>query len=66
MPSPGVVFRHQQNASMNGGAVDAGGKLGQFYGYKETFSDKNVWVDVPSKCEEACSQVVSAADLLHK
>ncbi|TVY65642.1 Transcriptional regulatory protein moc3 [Lachnellula suecica] len=51
-PSDGVVFRHQQNASMNGapgtGEVDEGnGKLGGFYAYRNTFDEHNVWVDVP-------------------
>ena len=48
-PSDGVVFRHQQNASMNGsGEVeDGGGKLGGFYAYRNTFNEQNVWVDVP-------------------
>jgi hypothetical protein len=49
--SDGVVFRHQQNASMNGnGKVEAGersAKLGGFYAYKNTFNENNVWVDVP-------------------
>ncbi|KAI5207736.1 hypothetical protein E4T39_01813 [Aureobasidium subglaciale] len=48
VPSPGVVFRHQQNASMNGsGATGVEGGLKSFYGYKETFGKDSVWVDVP-------------------
>ncbi|KAL3425207.1 zn 2cys6 transcription factor [Phlyctema vagabunda] len=50
-PSDGVVFRHQQNASMNGvGEVETNegnGRLGSFYAYKNTFNERNVWVDVP-------------------
>ncbi|TVY41458.1 hypothetical protein LOCC1_G005139 [Lachnellula occidentalis] len=48
-PSDGVVFRHQQNASMNGvGEVDEGnGKLGGFYAYRNTFDEHNIWVEVP-------------------
>ncbi|KAL2074628.1 hypothetical protein VTL71DRAFT_8406 [Oculimacula yallundae] len=48
-PSDGVVFRHQQNASMNGtGEREEGnGRLGSFYAYKNTFDEKNIWVDVP-------------------
>lgn len=48
-PSDGVVFRHQQNASMNGsGEVEDGsGKLGGFYAYRNTFNEHNVWVEVP-------------------
>ena len=40
-PSTGLVFRHQQNASMK----ESG--LGSFYAYKETFNENNVWVKVP-------------------
>src|ERR1700733_10026006 len=49
LPSDGVVFRHQQNASMNknGGVQEGGGKLGSFYAYKNTFNEDNIWVDVP-------------------
>lgn len=50
-PSDGVVFRHQQNASMNAaGDEEAGertGRLGSFYAYKNTFNESNVWVDIP-------------------
>ncbi|THW34291.1 hypothetical protein D6D17_04250 [Aureobasidium pullulans] len=48
VPSPGVVFRHQQNASMNGsGTSNADGGLKSFYGYKETFGKDSIWVDIP-------------------
>ena len=51
MPSAGVIFRHQQNASMNGhedeGKGQTGGKLGGFYAYRNTFDENNVWVKVP-------------------
>ncbi|KAK6585410.1 hypothetical protein PZA11_002137 [Diplocarpon coronariae] len=47
-PSDGVVFRHQQNASMNGAGEREEGKLGGFYAYKNTFNENNIWVDVPS------------------
>ncbi|CZT07796.1 related to regulatory protein for the arginine catabolic pathway [Rhynchosporium agropyri] len=48
-PSDGVVFRHQQNASMNGTGEteDGNGRLGSFYAYKNTFDENNTWVDVP-------------------
>jgi len=43
-----VVFRHQQNASMNGtGEREENGRLGSFYAYKNTFDENNTWVDVP-------------------
>ncbi|KAF4624236.1 hypothetical protein G7Y89_g13937 [Cudoniella acicularis] len=48
--SDGVVFRHQQNASMNGAGEEEGSgssKLGGFYAYRNTFNQDNVWVDVP-------------------
>jgi hypothetical protein len=35
---------------MNGsGEKEEGGKLGGFYSYKNTFNEKNVWVDIPKK-----------------
>lgn len=44
----GIVFRHQQNASMNGeGPSGAGGGLTSFYSYKNTFGPDSVWVDIP-------------------
>lgn len=48
-PSDGVVFRHQQNASMNRDkrAGESSGRLGSFYAYKDTFNKDNVWVDIP-------------------
>lgn len=51
-PSDGVVFRHQQNASMNGNeeVEDGNGqKLGGFFAYKNTFNEDNIWVEVPKK-----------------
>ncbi|TAQ88664.1 hypothetical protein B7494_g3036 [Chlorociboria aeruginascens] len=51
LPSDGLIFRHQQNASMNGGAeVETGersGKLSAFYAYRNTFDEHSIWVDVP-------------------
>jgi hypothetical protein len=50
-PSEGVVFRHQQNASMNknieDGASDGRGSLRGFYSYKNTFDKDSVWLDIP-------------------
>ncbi|KAK4547110.1 hypothetical protein LTR36_001331 [Oleoguttula mirabilis] len=43
IPSSGITFRHQQNPSMNGSE----GSLKSFYGYKETFGEGAVWVDIP-------------------
>ncbi|KAI9786072.1 MAG: hypothetical protein M1816_008100 [Peltula sp. TS41687] len=59
-PSSGVIFRHQQNASMNGGSRDGDGdgddddimqaeNLKRFYAYRDTFDEGNVWVDVPKQ-----------------
>jgi hypothetical protein len=50
-PSEGIVFRHQQNASMNkeghsSGAMNSGGLKG-FYSYKNTFDEDSVWLDIP-------------------
>ncbi|KAL8769641.1 MAG: hypothetical protein Q9209_004438 [Squamulea sp. 1 TL-2023] len=48
-PCDGVVFRHQQNASMNSAKDDSdqGRSLEGFYAYKDTFDHNNVWVEVP-------------------
>ncbi|KAL4782659.1 hypothetical protein BJX76DRAFT_368960 [Aspergillus varians] len=50
-PSEGVVFRHQQNASMNEnieeGSSDGRGSLRGFYSYKNTFDKDSVWLDIP-------------------
>ncbi|KAG9242963.1 hypothetical protein BJ878DRAFT_143184 [Calycina marina] len=53
-PGDGLVFRHQQNASMNGADESAPsprskGRLGGFYAYKDTFDENITWVDVPKK-----------------
>ena len=50
-PSDGVVFRHQQNASMNGsGDVEEGSeKLAGFYAYRNSFNEHNIWVEVPKR-----------------
>ncbi|ATZ52245.1 hypothetical protein BCIN_08g00170 [Botrytis cinerea B05.10] len=51
--SDGVVFRHQQNASMNGGEDvipgERSGRLGAFFAYRNTFDENSIWVDVPKK-----------------
>ncbi|EFR03148.1 hypothetical protein MGYG_06143 [Nannizzia gypsea CBS 118893] len=48
--SEAVVFRHQQNASMN---QDEGGvgpsSLKGFYSYKNTFGADSVWLDIPKE-----------------
>lgn len=46
IPSSGITFRHQQNPSLNapGRGED---NLKSFYGYKETFGQGTVWVDIP-------------------
>ncbi|KAL4948341.1 hypothetical protein BDW69DRAFT_176679 [Aspergillus filifer] len=46
-PSEGVVFRHQQNASMNEGSSDGCGGLRGFYSYKNTFDKDSVWLEIP-------------------
>ncbi|KAL9046493.1 MAG: hypothetical protein Q9214_000684 [Letrouitia sp. 1 TL-2023] len=48
-PSDGVVFRHQQNASMNADEAGLGSSrnLNSFYAYKNTFGDDSVWLDIP-------------------
>ncbi|KAJ5655706.1 transcriptional regulator family: Fungal Specific TF [Penicillium longicatenatum] len=49
-PSEGIVFRHQQNASMNNESAaspEGRGNLNGFYSYKNTFDKDSVWLDVP-------------------
>ncbi|KAJ9191188.1 transcriptional regulator family: Fungal Specific TF [Paecilomyces variotii] len=47
-PSEGIVFRHQQNASMNKDEEASGkGSLRGFYSYKNTFDKDSVWLDIP-------------------
>ncbi|KAL5356721.1 hypothetical protein BJX96DRAFT_162637 [Aspergillus floccosus] len=49
-PSEGIVFRHQQNASMNKDLDDpenGRGSLKGFYSYKNTFDKDSVWLEIP-------------------
>lgn len=49
-PSEGIVFRHQQNASMNDrleALPEGRGDLKGFYSYKNTFDKDSVWLDIP-------------------
>ncbi|KAL8958088.1 MAG: hypothetical protein Q9193_004789, partial [Seirophora villosa] len=48
-PSDSVVFRHQQNASMNSTATasTAAHNLNGFFAYKNTFDQDNIWLEVP-------------------
>lgn len=49
-PSDSVVFRHQQNASLNGAGTrsSGSGSLSSFYNYRNTYHGGNhYWVDVP-------------------
>jgi len=49
IPSEGVVFRNQQNPSMNSaGGGGGGGNLSSFFSYKNTFRNDAIWVDIPS------------------
>ncbi|OJD15686.1 hypothetical protein AJ78_04062 [Emergomyces pasteurianus Ep9510] len=52
-PSESIVFRHQQNASMNkaGRDLDAGDSraLNGFYSYKNTFDENSVWLEIPKQ-----------------
>ncbi|KAF2022091.1 hypothetical protein BU24DRAFT_37313 [Aaosphaeria arxii CBS 175.79] len=47
IPSSGIVFRHQHNASMNGDDSSDENTLKGFYAYKNTFNDETIWLDVP-------------------
>ncbi|PGH17877.1 hypothetical protein AJ79_00776 [Helicocarpus griseus UAMH5409] len=45
-PSEGIVFRHDQNASIPEGDR---GALRRFYSYKDTFDEDSVWLDIPKQ-----------------
>ncbi|EDU50088.1 C6 zinc finger domain containing protein [Pyrenophora tritici-repentis Pt-1C-BFP] len=47
VPSSGIVFRHQHNASMNGEDLGDENSLKGFYAYKNTFDDNAIWMDIP-------------------
>lgn len=47
IPSSGIVFRHQHNASMNGEDSGDENSLKGFYAYKNTFEDDTIWMDIP-------------------
>ncbi|KAF2476520.1 uncharacterized protein BDR25DRAFT_331299 [Lindgomyces ingoldianus] len=49
VPSSGLVFRHQHNASMNGDDSPDENTLKGFYAYKNTFDDETVWLDIPKQ-----------------
>ena len=49
VPSSGIVFRHQQNASMNHSRSQEAESLQAFYSYKNTFDRHSVWVKIPKK-----------------
>ncbi|KAH8728927.1 hypothetical protein GQ44DRAFT_499447 [Phaeosphaeriaceae sp. PMI808] len=47
IPSSGIVFRHQHNASMNGDDSSDENSLKGFYAYKNTFNEDTIWMDIP-------------------
>ena len=49
VPSDGIVFRHQQNASMNDPDDHDGDSLQGFYAYKNTFTKDSIWVKIPKR-----------------
>ncbi|CAI6335857.1 unnamed protein product [Periconia digitata] len=49
VPSSGIVFRHQHNASMNGDDSGDENTLKGFYAYKNTFDDDAIWMDIPKQ-----------------
>jgi len=57
-PSEGIVFRHQQNASMNkdSDVENNRGSLKGFYSYKNTFDEDSVWLEIPKQGMVACSR----------
>lgn len=65
-PSDGIVFRHQQNASMNGTGDGSGGdgNLPGFYSYKNTFSPDSVWLEIPKKGDYPSPCQLSTSSLM--
>jgi hypothetical protein len=51
IPSSGIVFRHQHNASMNGEDLGDENPMKGFYAYKNTFAEDAIWMDVPKNSE---------------
>jgi hypothetical protein len=51
IPSSGIVFRHQHNASMNGEDSGDENSLKGFYAYKNTFDEDAIWMDIPKHGE---------------
>ncbi|KAF1951690.1 hypothetical protein CC80DRAFT_553061 [Byssothecium circinans] len=49
VPSSGIVFRHQHNASMNGDDSGDENTLKGFYAYKNTFDDDTIWAEIPKQ-----------------
>ncbi|KAF2142042.1 uncharacterized protein K452DRAFT_227477 [Aplosporella prunicola CBS 121167] len=49
--SSGLIFRHQQNASMNGGLDGGEASLKGFFAYKNTFDENTVWLDIPKQVQ---------------
>lgn len=47
VPSSGIVFRHQHNASMNGEDLGDDSSLKGFYAYRNTFDEETIWLDIP-------------------
>ncbi|KAL5383924.1 hypothetical protein DPSP01_005724 [Paraphaeosphaeria sporulosa] len=47
VPSSGIVFRHQHNASMNGEDSGDDNSLKGFYAYRNTFDEETIWLDIP-------------------
>src|SRR5690625_2029364 len=53
-PSEGIVFRHQQNASMTQDEDYSRGGLKGFYSYKNTFDADSVWLEIPKQGVFVC------------
>ena len=48
---PGLIFRHQQNPSMNQDSAADGldDNLKNFFKYSDTFDTDTIWVDIPKQ-----------------
>nr|BBG74279.1 Zn(II)2Cys6 transcription factor [Alternaria alternata] len=47
IPSPGIFFCHQHNASLNGEDSGDADPLKGYYAYRNTFDEDAIWVDIP-------------------
>lgn len=64
VPSSGIVFRHQHNASMNGDDSGDENSLKGFYSYKNTFEDDAIWLDIPKNGRWLCWEIALLSNMI--